>query len=234
MKTRAMKFTLASLLFLWNCGPLEPAAMTPPPQEQATTLEAPPLTAEPPQTGPEASPLAGLELVVRSDWGASAALPELMESHGPEIRHVTIHHTAGRNKPNQDERAVLRGIQRFHQGEKSWGDIAYHFLIGPSGAIYQGRDLAFASDTATGYDPKGHLNISLLGNFEEEQPTPEALASLVLVAAHLMSEFDLPPSQLRTHRRVAATLCPGEHLEAWLKAEGEAAIAERVRTTSAD
>jgi len=174
------------------------------------------------------APRAVLESVSRASWGASDATESAMVEQVGELRFVTIHHTAWVTEAGADEAETLRRIQRFHQVDRGWGDIAYHYLIGPSGKVYQGRDPRFESDTGTGYDTTGHLNICLLGNFEEQHPSDEALRALVELASQQLFVCGLPADALRTHRRVAATLCPGEHLEAWLVREGDTEIGARL------
>lgn len=166
-----------------------------------------------------------VEIVPRASWSARDPMPDRMREHGRAIEHVTVHHTASVNREGKDEVATMRSVQRFHQGaERGWGDLAYHYLIGPSGTIYEGRDPAYAADTSTSYDPAGHLTICLMGNFEEEEPSEEARSALVRLAVELLASHDLPPEALTTHRRVAATACPGANLEAWLTGEGAARI----------
>jgi hypothetical protein len=162
----------------------------------------------------------GLPIVPRAQWGAAPPITARMRAQTGPFRCVTIHHTAEPSTLGADELRLLRGDQRYHQQNKKWGDIAYHFLIGPSGAIYEGRSPAYVADTATNYDPAGHLTLCLLGNFEEQQPTPAAEEALVRLTALVLAGCGLTPADVATHRDVAATLCPGRHLREWLRARG--------------
>ena len=110
--------------------------------------------------------------------------------------------------------------------ERRWGDIAYHYLIGPSGNVYVGRSITYKSDTATNYNPDGHVTVCLLGNFEEQQETSAAEEALVKLVVRLLIENDLPPERVTTHRRLASTLCPGGHLQKWLDTIGLQKIRE--------
>ncbi len=220
-------------LALWGCAAEEsgneigadPAGTEPPVESRPLPISALPSSAE------------EVDLVPRATWGAADPIVDRMREHGRAIEHVTIHHTASLNGDGKDELAVMRAVQRFHQGsERSWGDLAYHFLIGPSGTVYEGRDPKYAADTSTRYDPAGHLTLCLMGNFEEEEPTDAALSALVRLTVDLLAAHDLPPDAVTTHRRVAATACPGANLEAWLAGDGQARIRDahthRVRSTT--
>ncbi len=170
----------------------------------------------------------GFTVVQRSQWGGEAPDETILKPHEGAFRHLTVHHTAGITRTGTDEASILRSIQRMHMHDKGWGDIAYHYLIGPSGKVYEGRDTQYQPDTATRYDTSGHLAICLLGNFEEQAPTPQALETLVALAAQEMEDNGLTAAQLTSHQKVAATLCPGKNLEAWFIGEGKNEIAKRL------
>jgi len=51
----------------------------------------------------------------------------------------------------KQERAIIRGIQTFHQGRKRrWIDIAYHRVFFASGNVYEGRPLGVMGAHAVG------------------------------------------------------------------------------------
>jgi N-acetyl-anhydromuramyl-L-alanine amidase AmpD len=93
-----------------------------------------------------------------------------------------------------------------------WGDIAYHYIIGKDGLVYEARPAPFAGDTATNYDPDGHLLVVIEGNFDEENPTQAQLDALVLVVAWSAEEWDVSLDDVSGHRDHAATSCPGANL----------------------
>lgn len=128
------------------------------------------------------------------------------------MRGLALHHTAGRLAGTALAPAELRGVQRFHQQSKGWVDIAYHVFVDADGAAWAGRDLRFAGDTATDYDPAGWLLVCALGNFETTAPPPALLAGLARVLGALSERYGLPLADLQPHRALAATLCPGKHL----------------------
>jgi hypothetical protein len=157
-------------------------------------------------------------IVHRAEWGAAApVLP--MERHVP--RHITIHHTATDQQPDRPLADKLLALQRFSQTEaeladgrvkRAWADVPYHFYIAPDGTIAEARHVAYAGDTNTPYDPRGHLLIVLEGNFEHEQVTPAQWASLVWLTRATARQWGIPADEITGHRDHTPTLCPGEGL----------------------
>lgn len=90
-------------------------------------------------------------VTAREAWGAAPAETAGMPPMGT-VRHVVVHHTATEVDGAGEEPGHLAAIQRMHQGpERAWGDIAYHYLIGPSGVVFRGRAEAFAPASGTVY-----------------------------------------------------------------------------------
>lgn len=91
--------------------------------------------------------------IERAQWGAQEPDVAKLEGHRMgKIRFITIHHTESPTPDPIDETERLRRIQRGHMiVDHQWGDIAYHFLIGPSGKIYEGRSPLYAASSGTVY-----------------------------------------------------------------------------------
>jgi hypothetical protein len=155
-----------------------------------------------------------LPVIPRVAWGA-------LEPTGPcrphTIKAISIHHTATVAKDNSQSPRRLRSYQRYHQSNKGWTDLAYHLFIDLDGNIYEGRNMACVGDTATNYDPTGHLLLVLEGNFEEQDVSPAAFNRLVEVVSWAAATHDVPSEQIRRHRELAATACPGEALDALIR-----------------
>ena len=156
--------------------------------------------------------------VTRYEWGAAEPVAA-MKPHVPQ--RITIHHTAGRQAPARSAAEKMRALQAFSQREDSlddgrrkpaWPDVPYHFYVAVDGTVVEGRDLGFAGDSNTPYDPTGHLLVVLEGNFEEEDVTPAQRASLYRLVWSLARRWKIPADQIRGHRDFAQTLCPGERL----------------------
>jgi hypothetical protein len=135
------------------------------------------------------------------------------------ITHVTLHHT-GDARPllrADDPTARLRGLQSWGAAERNWWDVPYHFLLDLDGHVYEGRDWHFMGETNTAYDPGGHFLISMIGNYEVQEPSPAQLAAIADMMAWALREFDLPIDRIGGHYNYADTGCPGKHLRRYLE-----------------
>lgn len=149
-----------------------------------------------------------LDVVAREDWGAA---PPQGEFTTHQIEQITIHHAgdlSGTTGPAQ-----FRGWQAWHH-HLGWPDLAYHFIVGRDGKVYEGRPYRAVGDTATTYDPTGHFLIVVEGNFDESEPTAGQLEALAQMVAWASMQFDIPT--ISGHRDHAATTCPGDHLYAMI------------------
>ena len=155
--------------------------------------------------GGDAPPALGA--LSRSAWGARPADLTKMSPH--TIEFMTVHHAGLQSTVTGPLR--FRSWQDLHQG-RGWGDLAYHYIIGIDGTVYEGRDLRYAGDTATEYDPTGHFLVVVEGNFEIDHPTQAQLDSLVRVLAWASATFDVAPATISGHRDHASTSCPGGNL----------------------
>lgn len=136
-----------------------------------------------------------------------------------QIRMITLHHSGSPEplRPEDDPVEKLRGLQAWGQADKNWWDVPYHFLIDLNGRIYEGRDWRYMGETNTEYDPRGHLLISVLGNYDLQEPTPAQIDAVTELMAWAAAEFDVPPDRIYGHGELAETSCPGRHLRRYLE-----------------
>ena len=156
-----------------------------------------------------------LQIVPRSGWNAAAPRP--FKQHQP-VR-ITVHHEGTKLEVTDSAAKKIRAIQKWGMGpDRNWVDIPYHFLIAPDGTIYEGRDVFTIGETATEYDPTGHLLITCLGNLEKQEVPEAQLASLVKLIAWCSNKYKLPIETLATHRDYSKqTNCPGKNLYAYFE-----------------
>ena len=167
-------------------------------------------------TGP--SPLSAEPLVTRAEWGAKRAVTKRMRRHLPT--GIMIHHTAFPQRRGRSLGAKVRALQSFSmraarigkRRKPPWGDMPYHFYIGVSGRIAEGRNIAYAGDSNTRYETAGWIQIVLEGDFNREQPAPAQLAALVNLSRRLAAEHKIAPARISTHKDHASTSCPGVNL----------------------
>lgn len=116
-----------------------------------------------------------------------------------------------RNNAMNAERANMRRIQQGHFA-RGFIDIGYHFVIYPSGRIYQGRPVTAYGAHAV--NANSEIGIAFAGNMEVDKPTSKALDSY----ERLLEDLQVPSRNVRGHYRVPgnATACPGKNLKSIL------------------
>lgn len=166
-------------------------------------------------------------LVSVDAWGGT---PATATAPPQPIQRITLHHQGEIWKDGTDPVAYLQRLQQWSRLTKRWADIPYHYVIAPDGRIFSARPLALAGDTNTEYDPRGHALVMLVGNFEEQQPTPAQLDSAAALTAWLVHTHHLGLDAIASHKDFSRqTVCPGKNLYAQL-ASGEfrAEVARRL------
>ena len=148
-------------------------------------------------------------------WGGTPADPWRARRHA--ISHITIHHQGEHYPPARDPAEYLRALQGWSRRDKAWIDIPYHYVIDMQGTIHEGRDIAYAGDTNTQYDPAGHALIEVVGNMEEVEPNAAQLEAVVRLSTWLAAKYTVPPERILGHRDHAETLCPGKNLYRYLE-----------------
>lgn len=128
-------------------------------------------------------------------------------------KYIIVHHTAT-GKGNARTINVAHGDRGF------WNGLGYHFLI-DNGTMGKGdgqiemsprwiRQQNGAHCKAGGMNDKS-IGIALVGNFNNERPTPNQLQSLSFLLATLRSHYHIPVGNTLVHGEVegAKTECPG-------------------------
>jgi len=155
------------------------------------------------------------ELIGREQWGAMATAAPF-EDRG-DLRQLVLHHTAIRDPAlnggdRAPEAAYMRRIERLHL-ERGWLAIGYHFVVMPSGRVYEGRPVWAVGAHAEMHN-QDSVSIALAGNFEEETPQPAALRSLEDLERRFAANGR--PLPLHPHGDLMPTACPGRLLRAAL------------------
>lgn len=178
---------------------------TPTTAEAVTTSQVPTTTSS---EAPAAPVARSVEVICRDAWGAT---PPSGQFTGHTITNITVHHTAVVLAANPQAPARARQHQEYHQS-RGWADLAYHYLIDANGNIYEGRPVEAVGDTGTDYDPTGHFLVCCEGDFNQQTVSDAQYQSLVNLVAWGVAEFGVNPSDVRGHRDVATTSCPGDNL----------------------
>jgi hypothetical protein len=166
-----------------------------------------------------ASSVSAFEFRTREQWGAKDPKPDM--TLDPAKWLFVVHHTAG--YPVSSD-AVVRAIQNFHMETRGWADVGYHFLIGPDGKVYQGRDLNYAGAHAYGHN-KGSVGVNFMGCYdtlechapaypEVTAPSDIMIESMGELIGNLSLHFGIELSRetVKGHRELAGarTSCPGD------------------------
>jgi len=165
-------------------------------------------------------------LVTRDQWGSkSAPIPD--ERKQVPV-WVTIHHAGELWKPGDDPVLFVRDMQEWGHNRPQleqpprdtyWPDLPYHFLIAPDGRIFEGRLVEYEPESNTKYDLRGNIGIEMMGDFNEQRPTPEQLRACVQLTAWLCQKYHIDIDHVRTHQDAAVgqTDCPGKDFYRYFK-----------------
>lgn len=162
---------------------------------------------------------------------AGYPLPEpvahLIPPPPPVPEGILIHHSAtpfrlrGRivDAKKLDEMHKQRGFS-IVCGDKTY-HIGYHYVVLPDGRIETGRpEDCPGAHSGNSYYNRRYLGVCLIGDFDShgrwngrrspKQPTAAQLQSLVKLCVKLMRKYNIPLENVRRHRDVSQTYCPGD------------------------
>jgi hypothetical protein len=165
----------------------------------------------------EVATIASLPPAVAASDSAGGAALRLRVPH--QITHITLHHSGDAEplKPGDDVVAKLRNLQSWGERDRNWWDVPYHYLMDLEGRIYEGRAWQYMGETNTTYNPGGHFLITVIGNYEIQEPTPAQLGAIADLMAWAVSRFAVPLDRIGGHYNYADTDCPGKYLRRYLE-----------------
>src|SRR5580700_8157632 len=137
----------------------------------------------------------------------------------PDPPGILIHHSdtpaklhgVTFNAAALDRIAKKRGFSVTYEGKTY--HISYHYVILPDGTVEPGRPERCPGAHCPKYN--NWLGICLIGDFHNKRrwwpstPTAAQKRSLVTLCESLMSKYHIPPENVRRHRDVRETWCPG-------------------------
>ena len=152
-----------------------------------------------------------MKLITRKEWGMRE--PRRSYSSRVDINSIIIHHTGGKNRLLDGYSGVdsIRSTEHHHMDTNGWNAMGYHYLIGANGDVYEGRPEGVIGAHAKGHNADS-IGIMLWGNFDLESPTPDQIESLVCLLHRLQGEHGIPDTDIKGHRDVGITSCPGKNL----------------------
>ena len=131
-----------------------------------------------------------------------------------EWKYIVLHHSAS-------VRGSAEIFDVAHR-QRGWKCLGYHFVIGNGtdqgdGAIVAGprwySQEAGAHANATEFNEHG-IGICLVGNFDQDVPTPAQLVALKTLINKLCHRYNIPGTNVVGHNQVrlgGSTACPGKN-----------------------
>jgi N-acetylmuramoyl-L-alanine amidase len=150
-----------------------------------------------------------LRIVSRQEWSARPPLLPLVTLVTP-VANVVILHTASKNCLSQYNcSALVRQIQDGHTNKK-YDDIAYSFLVGGDGNVYEGR--GWDTRGAFGYHYNNiSIGVAFIGTFSSVAPNARQIhAGQQLIAKGVELGKVSPDYKLLAHRQIRDTESPGD------------------------
>ena len=148
-----------------------------------------------------------MKYISRADWRAIPMTRRLVPLRSKSVQGVVIHHTTG---GSHDPAERVRGHDRYHVRTRGWSTIAYCWLIGAGGEIFEGRGWNVGG--ATKWWNRRSVSIAYVGSGDEV--TDAALKSFGVVIAECEKRYG--SLWLKNHRDLAKTYCPGNKLGSWV------------------
>lgn len=174
-----------------------------------------------PTDDPEVSPISGI--ISRREWTNVQPNMSLINPMNG-VNRITVHHDGMPPVTLRAKSEVARRLEQIREahvgrhddGGRNWADIGYHYIIDPQGRVWEGRPIRFQG--AHVHNNNEHnLGIMVLGNFDEQKPTPEALATLDAFLADRMRGCRVSLDRVLTHQEINPTACPGKNLQAYMR-----------------
>lgn len=150
-------------------------------------------------------------------------------------QYIVVHHSA---TPS----ATLAAIDQWHY-DKGFDGVGYHFMINngrapgtadgkitPTARWLEQRGGAHAKvPNHPDFNAQG-IGVCLIGNFEQEPPTPAQMASLETLVEVLRQRYGITLDRIVGHGELKNTKCPGKQfpMEALLMALRQNAISRRL------
>lgn len=162
--------------------------------------------------------IANKGVIPRTRW-ATQAPKWSMSKPLNGISRITVHHDAFTSVGLTRERDVaarIESIRRAHRQRGSeWVDIGYHYIVDPAGRVWEGRPISIEGAHVSKTN-EHNLGICVLGNFDEQRPTSDALSTLDSFVAYQARQYRVSMRNVYTHQELKPTACPGRNLQRYM------------------
>jgi len=107
----------------------------------------------------------------------------------------------------ESEKNIMRAIQKYHMDNRKYADIAYNFIIMPSGRVYEGRGKAVQGAHTYGHNKD--CGIAFVGDYG----TDKLNTKQVLAYKLLRRKMGVAGGKAYPHSDTSNTSCPGDNIE---------------------
>ncbi len=158
-------------------------------------------------------------LMSRSQWTRSGVARPREANPMNGISRITVHHDAIVSTDLRSSADVARRIESIRRShvQRGWADIGYHYVIDPSGRVWEARSTGLQGAHVENNN-EHNLGVMVLGNFNVHAPTTAATAGLDRFVASQMQRYRVPMSRVYTHQEIKSTACPGTRLQRYMVA----------------
>lgn len=158
------------------------------------------------------------KFVTKEEWGSTLGRQATPRTHPiGATKGVTIHWEGPHmgSFPHSQCAGKVRGIEKFHEQERGWADLAYSGIFCPHGYVFEGRGVntQTAANGSTD-DNDDWYALCYLGG-QGDPFTAEAKVACIEGVQWLRSEGDAG-RDVNGHRDHKATACPGDVIYRWL------------------
>lgn len=133
--------------------------------------------------------------IIETDWKWNGTL---LRRRSTSL--IVLHHAA-------TTVCAAHQIDNWHKGN-GWSGIGYHFFIRKDGSIYRGRPIWAVGAHAEGRNSNS-IGVCVEGNLDNENITAKQKESLKELLSYLKQQY--PNADIKGHREVGATGCPGKN-----------------------
>lgn len=200
-----------------GCGKTRTAARPPLPGSPAPVLST--YTPPAPMPTPPEPAAPAMTVMPRSAW-TRFGIAKPNECYGMNgVNRITVHHdgmppVALRGQADAARR--IESIRASHVNARGFADIGYHYIIDPTGRVWEGRP-SWKQGAHVKDQNENNLGVLVLGNFDVQRPTPQALASLDRFIGVLMERHRVSISRVYTHQEIGKSGCPGTNLQRYME-----------------
>jgi hypothetical protein len=147
----------------------------------------------------------------RSSWGKKTPRYAAMDEDW-DYEYVVLHHSG-----NSGERDPIE-VETKHMVDRGWDDVGYHYMITPSGSVFEGCYLTLKGSHVEKANSR-KIGILMMGDFEhqwwdakDDKPFAAQIAAAESLIQTLKKKFSTL-SRLGGHRDYKpGTVCPGAEL----------------------